>query len=73
MTRITGEEQRDGPWHGLKVSKADNGITSTWPPLVHAYKAIATIEKMASGEYEVFCDPAPIVGFVKLLLIFKEK
>jgi hypothetical protein len=29
--------------------------------------------KMASGEYEVFCDPAPIVGFVKLLLIFKEK
>ncbi|WP_421329563.1 hypothetical protein [Aeromonas veronii] len=51
----------------------DGGITSTWPPLVHACKAIATIEKMVSGEYEVFCDLAPILGFVKLLLIFKEK
>ena len=51
----------------------DGGITSTWPSLVHACKAIAVIEKMASGEYEIFCDPAPVAGFVKLLLIFKEK
>ncbi|MBL0588632.1 MULTISPECIES: hypothetical protein [Aeromonas] len=55
------------------MSKADNGITSTWPPLVHVCKAIAAIEKMASGEYEIFCDQAPVAGFVKLLLIFKEK
>ncbi|MGU5653297.1 hypothetical protein [Aeromonas allosaccharophila] len=55
------------------MSKVDDGITSTRPPLVHVCKTIAAIEKMASGEYEIFCDPAPIVGFVKLLLIFKEK
>ncbi|WP_279497808.1 hypothetical protein [Aeromonas veronii] len=73
VTRITEEELKDGAWHGLKVSKVDDGITSTRPPLVHVCKTIAAIEKMASGEYEVFCDPAPIVGFVKLLLIFKEK
>ncbi|MCS3832220.1 hypothetical protein HNP10_000935 [Aeromonas veronii] len=73
MTKITEEEQRDGPWHDLKVYKVDSGITSTRPPLVHACKAIATIEKMASGEYEIFCDQAPVAGFIKLLLIFKEK
>ncbi|HDO1328637.1 TPA: hypothetical protein P2Q98_003483 [Aeromonas veronii] len=55
------------------MSKVDDGITSTRPPLVHVCKTIAAIEKMASGEYAVFCDPVPIVGFVKLLLIFKEK
>ncbi|MGL4917668.1 MAG: hypothetical protein ACRC5D_15705 [Aeromonas allosaccharophila] len=51
----------------------DGGITSIRPPLVHVCKTIAAIEKMASGEYEIFCDPALVVGFVQLLLIFKEK
>jgi len=55
------------------VCKVDGGITSTRQPLVHVCKTIAAIEKMVSGEYDIFCDPAPVVGFVKLLLIFKEK
>ena len=68
-----GGERRDGPWHDLGLYKVDGGITSTRPLIAHVCKAIAAIEKMASGEHALFCDPAPVTGFVKLLLIFKEK